>query len=231
MPARGGRGPGRGPVPPESACLLERWAAHVVTRCTRFVWSRTSRAPGPSEGASPPPGSAAAPVARRSCPWPRHDTGRPGPTISSAYTRRAAGSSTRAPTRAWCRPPWPSAGSTAPARTACWPGTPTAPGAQPRRPAWPCTRPTAPAGTRRGSGCRTQPTPHGACVYSVPLSCSTLIQDMSGDASACPGKLLLPPSLRERPVSYPCHGARALWHFAHRLFPLRAEVRGLLATA
>ena len=68
------------------------------------------------------------------------------------HTCRAEGLCMRAPARVWCRPPWPSAGSTAPVRTACSPATPTAPGAGRPRPAWPCprTRRTAPAGTEGG---------------------------------------------------------------------------------
>lgn len=98
------------------------------------------------------------------------------------------------PTRAWCRPPWPSVENMAPARTACWPGIPTAPGARPRPPASPCTRPMAPSGTSP-TACRRSAQPHGVkrmhCVTCARLSCRGLIQEMSGDASACPGKLLV----------------------------------------
>ena len=98
------------------------------------------------------------------------------------------------PTRAWCRPLWPSAGSMAPARTACLPGTPTAPGARPWPPVSPCTRLTAPAGTVCGKLVPSPAPRPDACApcNCAPLSFRGLIQEMNGDASTCPGKLPVP---------------------------------------
>lgn len=58
-----------------------------------------------------------------------------------------------------------------------------------------------------------------------PLLCRTLTQDMSGDVSACPGKLLL--SALPSGVTVLClvHDALVLWRFARFVFLSRLGQR------
>lgn len=142
------------------------------------------------------------------------------PAAPLSPTPRAGGSSTRAPTRGWSRRPWPSVRSTAAARTACWRGTPTAPGAQPPLPVSPCTRPRAPTGMRRAPPARA-PVP-GQVSDECRLSCRGWIQEMSGDASLCPGEWVLSagsPNHREA-LGFCGFGVRFVF-----LSPLRTEAQ------